>query len=82
MEQSVIDVRLRQHVMEELAEDPQLASANIRVEASSGRVVLTGSVTSDSQRRVAERDAWWVDMVQAVENRLVVGLGTERPRQA
>jgi len=82
MEQSVIDVRLRQHVMEELAEDPQLASADIRVEAASGRVVLTGSVTSDSQRRAAERDAWWVDMVQAVDNRLVVDLGTERPRQA
>ena len=82
MEQSVIDVRLRQHVMEELAEDPQLASANIRVEASSGRIVLTGSVTSASQWWAAERDAWWVDMVQAVENRLVVDLGTERPRQA
>ena len=61
--------------MEELAEDPKLDSNNIRVEASSGRVVLTGSVTSDSQWRAAERDAWWVDMVQAVDNRLVVDLG-------
>ena len=68
--------------MEELAEDPILDSANIRVEASSGRIVLTGSVTSASQWRAAERDTWWVDMVQAVENRLVVDLGTERPRQA
>ena len=81
MEQSMIDMRLRQHVMEELAEHPHLASANIRVEASSGRVVLTGSVTSDRQWRAAERDAWWVDMVQAVDNRLVVDLGTGRPPQ-
>ncbi len=76
-----MDVRLVQHVLEELAEDPQLDSSNIRVQASSGNIILTGSVSSKSQRLTAERDAWWVDTVRAVDNRLVVDLqrnGRER----
>ena len=74
MEQSLSDVRLVQHVLEELVDDPQLDTFNIRVQASSGRIVLTGSVPSESQRLAAERDAWWVDRVCAVDNRLVVDL--------
>jgi osmotically-inducible protein OsmY len=74
MEQSMMDVRLRQHVLEELAEDPHVDAADIRVEASSGRIVLTGSVTSESQKQAAGRDTWWVDTVRAVENRLIVDL--------
>jgi len=35
LEQSIMDMRLRRHVIEELADDPQLANANIRVKASS-----------------------------------------------
>jgi osmotically-inducible protein OsmY len=72
MEESLLDARLRQHVMEELAEDPQLDTANIRVQAVSGAIVLSGSVTSESQRQAAERDTWWVDTVRAVDNQLVL----------
>jgi osmotically-inducible protein OsmY len=72
MQESLLDARLRQHVIEELAEDPQLDTANIRVQAVSGAIVLSGSVTSESQRQAAERDTWWVDTVRAVDNQLVV----------
>jgi osmotically-inducible protein OsmY len=69
-----VDLRLVQHVLEELADDPLLDTSNIRVNASSGRIILTGSVPSESQRLIAERDAWWVDTVRAVDNRLVLDM--------
>jgi osmotically-inducible protein OsmY len=72
MNQMPIDTRLVQHVLEELADDPQVDLTNIRVQASSGTIILTGSVPSESQRLTVERDAWWVDTVRAVDNQLVV----------
>ena len=75
LDESPTDVRLRQHVLEELADDPQLDPSAIRVEASAGRIILTGSVSAEPQRQAAERAAWLVDTVRNVDNRLVVELG-------
>jgi Family of unknown function (DUF5996)/BON domain len=70
--QSPTDERLVQHVVEELADDPHLDTSNVRVHAENGTIILAGSVPSESQRLAAERYAWWVDTVRAVENQLVV----------
>jgi osmotically-inducible protein OsmY len=60
------DSRLRQHVLEELADDPHLDASTVEVFADSARITLTGTVQTRAQRRAAERAAWMVDMVRDV----------------
>ncbi|WP_139826295.1 BON domain-containing protein [Derxia lacustris] len=55
-----------------LETDPQLSADGIAVGARSGAVMLTGQVSSPSDIERAERDAWSLDGVREVVNRLVL----------
>jgi osmotically-inducible protein OsmY len=52
--------------------DPLVDGSQIRVTAHGGSVTLHGSVASEIQRRIAERDAWYVLGVANVTNDLEV----------
>jgi len=53
-----------------LEKDQLVDSGQITVFMDEGCLVLGGNVGSESQRRIAEHDAWYVDGVEAVDNRL------------
>lgn len=55
-----------------LEKDRLVNDVNIRVTARNSVVTLQGEVTSDSQRNMAEFDAWYVFGVDKVENTLTV----------
>jgi len=53
-----------------LEKDSLLRGDLIRVQASEGVVTLGGSVRTERERVIAEHDAWYVEGVEAVENRI------------
>lgn len=55
-----------------LEKDPFVEASQIRVSAANGVVTLTGLVPSDSQRNIAEQDAWYVSGVADVVNSIEV----------
>lgn len=55
--------------------DRQLNTANIRVGARSGVVILEGAVRNQAERVAAARDTWYVSGVEDVINRLVIDRG-------
>lgn len=55
-----------------LEKDPLLDASEIRVAVRDRRVVLTGVVPTEEQRRAAENDAWFVFGVDEVDNRIEV----------
>jgi hyperosmotically inducible periplasmic protein len=59
-------------VDQEIANSPVLGDAQIEVSARGGVVTLTGVVASEEQVENAERLAWSVEGVDAVESRLQV----------
>ena len=61
-------------VGQEIASSPVLGGARIDVAARDGVVTLTGVVVSNEQAQSAERVAWSVEGVDAVESRLEVSL--------
>lgn len=70
-----MDGRIAVEVDREIASSPVLGDAEIDVAARDGVVTLTGVVASDEQAQSAERLAWSVEGVQAVESRLEVSDG-------
>ena len=68
------NIQLQSDVRAELAWDPRLDDAEIRVAATDGVVTLTGSVPSFADKWVAERAAERVFGVKAVANDLTVAL--------
>lgn len=65
------DKDLRRDVLDELDFDPSLDAAEIGVAVSEGVVTLTGHVGSDAEQVAAERAAWSVPGVRAVDDRTV-----------
>jgi len=61
-------------VDQELSNSPVLGSAQIDVAARGGVVTLTGVVATEEQVESAERLAWSVEGVEAVESRIRVSL--------
>jgi osmotically-inducible protein OsmY len=55
-----------------LDKDPWLDTAAITVHVTERKVTLEGVVASPEQRRMAERDAWYILGVHGVDNRLRV----------
>ena len=66
------DVVLAMKVKADLIETPQLSAAAIEVEASSGRIRLSGFVETASQRQLATQVASEVEGVQEVTNDIEV----------
>ncbi len=55
-----------------LEKDPFVNAEQVRVTARGGVVTLTGLVPTESEREMAEFDAWYVFGVDKVDNRIVV----------
>lgn len=55
-----------------LEKEPFVDAAQVGVRTSGGRVTLYGTLPSEEQRRIAERDAWYVLGVLDVDNRICV----------
>ncbi len=55
-----------------LEKDPFVAAEQIRVSTRNAVVTLTGLVPTESEREMAEFDAWYVFGVDKVDNRIVV----------
>jgi len=55
-----------------LEKDPFVNASQIRVGVSNASVRLTGTVPTDSERHMAEFDAWYVFGVNRVENHITV----------
>jgi osmotically-inducible protein OsmY len=71
------DSLLEKDVKEELDWDVLLDSTRIIVEASNGRVTLTGAVPTYYESLEASDDAWKVSGVKSLDNQLIVGLAGE-----
>lgn len=71
---------VRNRVMEALTQSGQVTPYQVQVAAVGGEVVLSGSVPDEKQRREAAAITAAVPGVSQVENRLVVGAGSERSR--
>lgn len=69
---------LHEHVMNELAWDPQVTSGDIGVTSHDGVVTLTGFVPTYAEKVAAERATLRIQGTRAVANDLVVRLANER----
>jgi len=63
---------IRAQIGQALIRSAEVDAQNITVEAEGGRVILSGSVRTLSEREDAERAAWRAPGVTSVENRLDV----------
>jgi osmotically-inducible protein OsmY len=59
-----------------LEKDPLVSAGQVRVHARDWVVTLTGLVSDDAEREMAEMDAWYVFAVDRVENQIEIGRGT------
>ena len=75
---TVLDQRLRDSVMHQLAADPQVDASLVGVSAQEGVVTLSGYVDSYAEKLAAERSCRRVYGVRAVANELEVRLASER----
>ncbi len=66
------DEEITEGVRIALEKDPFVNAGQIRVHATNGEVVLDGLVPTDSERHMAEFDAWYVFGVDRVTNRIQV----------
>lgn len=74
---------LTDRVLEALWSDPALGRRHLEVdEIGEGTVVLTGSVASDRERRIARELSLGVQGVSDVDDRLVLDPSLKRRRQA
>ena len=55
-----------------LEKDPFVGAGRVSVSARGGVVLLEGAVRSGEEKRMVERDAWFVFGVNGVENRLAI----------
>lgn len=63
---------IRAEVSSQLFWDNRIDESNINVDVSGGRVILSGTVPTYSDRRQAEEDAYLISGVRYVDNRLTV----------
>jgi len=75
---TILDQRLRDSVMHQLAADPQLDASLVGVSAQEGVVTLSGYVDTYAAKLAAERSCRHVYGVKAVANELEVKLAAER----
>jgi osmotically-inducible protein OsmY len=75
---TVLDQRLRDSVMHQLAADPQVDASLVGVSAQEGVVTLSGYVDSYAEKLAAERSCRRVYGVCAVANELEVKLAHQR----
>ncbi len=75
---TVLDQRLRDSVMHQLAADPQVDATLVGVSAQEGVVTLSGYVDSYAEKLAAERSCRRVYGVRALANELEVRLSSER----
>src|SRR5690242_8438161 len=73
-----LDLRVRDHVMQQLEEDPRVNAEAIGVTAADGAVTLTGFIDSYEGKLAAERAAKRVRGVRAVANDIQVKLRLPR----
>jgi len=73
-----LDVRVRDHVMRQLEEDPRVNAEGIGVTAADGAVTLTGFIDNYEGKLAAERAAKRVRGVRAVANDIQVKLRLAR----
>ncbi len=66
------DIALAMKIKAQLIEAPNLSAAAIHVEASNGRVVLSGFVETESQRQLANSIALQVPSATQVDNQIQV----------
>jgi BON domain len=66
------DGELNDAVRTALEAEPLLDADQLVVRTTEGRVTLSGTLRSEEQRRIAERDAWYVLGVRAVVNQIDV----------
>ncbi len=78
MTMTAVSSALHEHVMHELAWDPQVTSGDIGVTSHDGVVTLTGFVPTFAEKIAAERAAFRIQGTRAVANDLVVRLSNER----
>lgn len=55
-----------------LEAEPLVDADQLEIRTAGGRVTISGTLPSDEQRRIAERDAWYVLGVHDVDNRIQV----------
>ena len=75
---TILDQRLRDSVMHQLASDPQVDASLVGVSAQEGVVTLSGYVDTYAEKLAAERSCRRVYGVRAVANELEVRLASER----
>jgi osmotically-inducible protein OsmY len=66
------DEELKREIVEKLTWDDRVDAAGVAVQVEGSEVTLSGTVSSLFARRVAEEDAWSVDGVVALKDRLEV----------
>lgn len=66
------DVKIRQHVVDALEQDPWIDHTRIGVSVDDGVVTLNGETESLLRRRLIEATTWWVPGVRDVVNNLKV----------
>lgn len=74
-EEEDCDDEITDAVRTALEAEPLLDAAQVGVRTAEGRVALSGTLPSEEQRRLAERDAWYVLGVREVDNRIEVHRG-------
>lgn len=62
-----------------LEKDPRVDDRSVVVNVAEGLVRLSGTVSSEAERRAAEEDTWKVDGVVDVSNELTVSADRRRP---
>lgn len=67
---------IKKDVVDQLYWDNRVDAANVQVEVSDDRVTLSGTVSTLGERHAADEDAWLIEGVKAVENRLKVEFPT------
>lgn len=63
---------IKKDVVDQLYWDSRVDAANVQVEVSNGCAVLTGNVPTIAARKAADEDAWLIQGVRVVDNRLNV----------
>lgn len=66
------DVELMDAIRMVLIRDPLLDGSRFRVDVRHTRATLSGTAKTDDERTLAERDAWYVPGIEAVDNQIEV----------
>ncbi len=66
-------------IVNALAGDPRIDDRSVVANVAEGIVRLSGTVSSEAERRAAEEDAWRTDGVVDVSNELTISVDRRRP---